>query len=99
MLPQAEFQPVKKILGIVKGRSPYPVYSGCAGSSGGTDRPERAVSLCSLPPASPKDERQRTVNPSKNWFFDGLKLRRRQDAAAGGVLFYSQIDIAANYQS
>jgi hypothetical protein len=36
------------------------------------DRPFRAVSLCVLPPGSPKDERQNVVTPSKNKFFDGL---------------------------
>jgi hypothetical protein len=36
------------------------------------DRPFRAISLCVLPPASPKDERQNVVTPSKNLFFDGL---------------------------
>jgi hypothetical protein len=34
----------------------------------------RAFSPCVLPPASPKDERQNVVTPSKNWFFDGTFL-------------------------
>ena len=74
-------------LGLLRVAALNPLFSGCVGSTDATDRPERANSLCVLPPGSPKGERQNVVIPSKNRFFDGqtgppfLAARR----ASGGV--------------
>ena len=74
-------------LGLLRVAALNPLFSGCVGSTDATDRPERANSLCVLPPGNPKGERQNVVIPSKNRFFDGqtgppfLAARR----ASGGV--------------
>ena len=53
-------------LGLLRVAALNPLFSGCVGSTDATDRPERANSLCVLPPGSPKGERQNVVIPSKN---------------------------------
>jgi hypothetical protein len=70
--PSSVFSLSKKSLGLLRVVTLNPHIPAVPVHPAQYDRPFRAVSLCVLPPGSPKDERQNVVTPSKNKFFDGL---------------------------